>query len=191
MLESLSQDLQHRPVRLVDVLRAKFPKTKSVPFDRLCECLPSLQPRYYSIASDPMSHVDGSLEIFVRLIKGGVASQHLASHPHHVYGFIRKSSFHLPKGRNKPILMIGPGTGIAPLLGFLHRRSAQMRKQQRSGSVQDNGPVWLFHGCRLREHYTHRIEGLVEAHVDSNALQHLFVCFSREETPRGTADRRY
>jgi NADPH-ferrihemoprotein reductase len=200
MLDSLAEQLRHRAIRLVDVLRLVLPETKSVPLDRLCECLPSLQPRYYSIASDPVSHTDGSLEILVRVIDDGVASQHLASFPQHVYGFIRKSTFHLPKGRNKSVLMIGPGTGLAPLLGFLHRRGALMKKQLRSSNasvgntnkfINDQCQMWLFHGCRHKEDWTHYLEGLVQPHIDSHTLHHRFVCFSREDTPPSTGARRY
>lgn len=202
MMQRLSDELQwqrvveevkrHHPegsnLRLVDILRHTFPLCSSVPLSRLCECLPLLQPRFYSIASDPISH-PGSLEIFVRVLKDGVASPYLASQPSLVFGFIRKSQFHLPKNRSKPILMIGPGTGLAPLMGFLHRRGAQHKKQRQPSINGPAGQVWLFHGCRFKEDWTHRLESLVSPHLHAGTLSNLRVCFSREQARSADGSR--
>lgn len=204
VVHSCRTNENNAPIRLTDVLRLVFPAVRSLSLDRLCEGLPRLQPRYYSIASDPSSHIDGTLEILVRVIEHGITSQYLASRPRFVYGFIRKSTFHLPKGKEKSILMIGPGTGLAPLLGFLHRRSAQMKKQQSrqktggasavavNGPASGWGPALLFHGCRYRSDWDHHLMGLVLPHIESSALQQLFLCFSREITSSLLGhDRRY
>ena len=77
-------------------------------------------PRYYSLAS---GREDGFLEICVRQMPGGLCSSHLLGlHPGDcISAFIRPNpGFALPRGR-RPGLLIGAGTGVAPLAGFIRR----------------------------------------------------------------------
>ena len=55
-----------------------------------------------------------------------------------------KNSFHLPTDPLQPIVMIGPGTGVAPFIGFLQHREKQQETRE-NGSI---GKSWLFFGCR-------------------------------------------
>jgi sulfite reductase (NADPH) flavoprotein alpha-component len=111
------------------------------------ECLEPLQPRLYSIASCPLSTpgqlhltVDGvSYEVGGRR-RLGVASTFLADRAKpdaRVKAYIQKAhGFALPKGGAVPIVMIGPGTGVAPFRSFLwHRRATKA-----------TGRAWLFFG---------------------------------------------
>ena len=73
--------------------------------------------------------------------------------------------------------MIGPGTGVAPFLGFLEHR----RNQRRNGTGL--GRAWLFFGCRHPDQdYIYR-EELAEF-VSDGTLDRLTVCFSRLEEAR-------
>jgi sulfite reductase (NADPH) flavoprotein alpha-component len=77
-------------------------------------------PRYYSLASGSQ---DGFLEICVRLLPGGLCSTHLLGlQPgDSIAAFIRSNpGFALPRTR-RPVLLIGAGTGVAPLAGFIRR----------------------------------------------------------------------
>ena len=80
----------------------------------------SAVPRYYSLAS---GWEDGFLEVCVRLLPGGLCSAHLLGLKpgDAVSAFIRPNrGFTLPKTR-RPVLLIGAGTGVAPLAGFIRR----------------------------------------------------------------------
>jgi sulfite reductase (NADPH) flavoprotein alpha-component len=80
----------------------------------------SAVPRYYSLASGQQ---DGFLEICVRQMAGGLCSTHLLGLKlgDSITAFIRSNpGFALPRTR-RPVLLIGAGTGVAPLAGFIRR----------------------------------------------------------------------
>jgi cytochrome P450/NADPH-cytochrome P450 reductase len=126
-----------------------------LPFHAYLEMLSLLAPRYYSISSSPA--LDSSrCSVTVGVVHGaassgrgtykGVCSNYLASRRagEVVYATIRetKAGFRLPEDPQQPIIMIGPGTGLAPFRGFLLERAA--RKARGAGL----GPALLFFGCR-------------------------------------------
>lgn len=97
---------------------------------------PRLQVRFYSISSSPKQH-PGHLHITCAVVHEkvgsgrlheGVASYFLkrAAVGTPVPVFVRHSTFRLPKDTSTPIIMIGPGTGLAPFRGFLQERAAQI-----------------------------------------------------------------
>jgi sulfite reductase (NADPH) flavoprotein alpha-component len=111
------------------------------------ECLEPLQPRLYSIASSPLVtpwQVHLTVDAVRYDIAGrrrlGVASSFLADRVKpgtSVKVYIQKAhGFALPKDGATPIIMIGPGTGIAPFRSFLWQRKAAKAK----------GRTWLFFG---------------------------------------------
>jgi sulfite reductase (NADPH) flavoprotein alpha-component len=127
---------------LLDLLEA-FPSARP-PLTELVAALPRLKPRLYSIASSPRAapgHVDLCVGV-VRTerrgrLRDGVASCHLAHRataPLPV--FIQPSHFRLPERADTPIIMVGPGTGIAPFRAFLQHRALE----------ENCGRNWLFFG---------------------------------------------
>lgn len=85
------------------------------------------------------------------------------------------NSFHLPNDPSVPIIMVGPGTGVAPFIGFLQHRE-KLQEQHPDGHY---GAMWLFFGCRHQERdYLFR-EELRHFHKHG-ILTHLKVSFSRD-----------
>lgn len=160
--------------------------------DHVCELLPRLQCRYYSISSSPklfpttvhVTAVVVEYETPTKRINKGVATTWLremkpASNPEKKFlvpVFIRKSQFRLPTRTQTPIIMIGPGTGLAPFRGFI---------QERALAKEEGKPVGetiLYFGCRKRsEDYLYEEE--LEDYVKKGALK-LHLAFSRDQAKK-------
>lgn len=98
-------------------------------------------------------------------------------HSHVLVSARKHNQFRLPKDHKTPIIMIGPGTGVAPFVGFLQHRKLQSKEQDPKVVY---GPTWLFYGCRNRDHdflYKDELQGFQSTGV----LSKLVVSFSREE----------
>jgi sulfite reductase (NADPH) flavoprotein alpha-component len=137
-----------RDAATLDVLAAieKFPGIRPDP-EAFIEALDPMQPRLYSISSSPKTH-EGRVALTVDTVRYqigkryrlGVASTFLgqrvpAGAPLKVY--VQKAhAFGLPADPQTPIIMVGPGTGVAPFRAFLHERMATKAK----------GRNWLFFG---------------------------------------------
>lgn len=66
---------------------------------------------------------------------------------------VRRSNFRMPTSPKVPVIMIGPGTGVAPFRGFVQERVATARKAKSKygtgdAALADWGNMWLFYGCR-------------------------------------------
>ncbi|KAI0250789.1 NADPH-dependent cytochrome P450 oxidoreductase [Lactifluus subvellereus] len=64
---------------------------------------------------------------------------------------VRRSTFRLPTNPKSPIIMIGPGTGVAPFRGFVQERVALARRSiEKNGpdALNDWGSIHLYYGCR-------------------------------------------
>ncbi len=109
--------------------------------------LKKLQPRLYSIASSPRAH-PGEVHLCVGIVRyetygrkrGGICSSFFADR---LSGGVKprvfvhsNSAFRLPADSETPVIMVGPGTGIAPFRAFLEERKATDAK----------GKNWLFFG---------------------------------------------
>ncbi|RNF11795.1 NADPH cytochrome P450 reductase B [Trypanosoma conorhini] len=142
---SFSSSSHYRTV--LDYLN-RFPSCCCMPVGHFLEMMPRMQPRFYSIASDMLTHPT-TVEAFIRVLPDGLNSRYLEriAAGEKITAFIRKSTFHLPaKCGERPVLMIGVGTGIASMVGFCYRREALRRKQPAAAC----GPMILFFGAQRR-----------------------------------------
>ncbi|MEP9375810.1 sulfite reductase subunit alpha [Aquabacter sp. CN5-332] len=137
----------------LDVLSAleKFAGARPDP-EAVIECLEPLQPRLYSISSSPLA-TPGRLHLTVDAVRYemagrgrlGVCSTFLGGRVPEgtrLKAYIQKAhGFGLPEDASKGVIMVGPGTGIAPFRAFLHERMA----------AKAPGKNWLFFGHQKRE----------------------------------------
>nr|AXQ06577.1 NADPH cytochrome P450 reductase [Zygaena filipendulae] len=156
--------------------------------NHLCELLPRLQPRYYSISSSPKLYPDTvhitavvvQYETPTGRINNGVTTTWLANLKPEVGKslpkvpvYIRKSQFRLPLQTQTPIVMVGPGTGLAPFRGFIQERA------HARANGKEAGENILYFGCRSREHdYIYREE--LEEYEKNGDVQ-LNLAFSRDQ----------
>jgi sulfite reductase (NADPH) flavoprotein alpha-component len=165
----------------LDVLAAmeKFPGMRPDP-EALLESLNALQPRLYSISSSPRVR-QGRVALTVDAVRYpigtrtrlGCASTYLAERAKpgdRVRVYVQKAQhFALPADPAAPIIMIGPGTGIAPFRAFLHERMA----------AKAPGRNWLFFGHQRRDYdffYEDELVGMRAAGV----LTRLTLAWSRD-----------
>ncbi|KAF8059389.1 cypD [Scenedesmus sp. PABB004] len=160
---------------------------RSVPVNlgAIANMLPRMGPRYYSISSSPLAR-PGTASISVGRVAfttptgrphKGAASATIAATPvgGALVGSVRRlsSSFRLPKDPATPVIMVGPGTGVAPMMGFLQERAALAA----GGAAL--GPAHLFFGCRsAADDFIYRAE--LEGYAHSGVLAGLHVAFSRD-----------
>jgi cytochrome P450/NADPH-cytochrome P450 reductase len=160
-----------------------------LPFHAYLEMLSLLAPRYYSISSSPS--VDPSrCSVTVAVVEGpassgrgiykGVCSNYFAGRRANetIHATVRetKAGFRLPDNASVPIIMIGPGTGLAPFRGFLQERAALKAK----GAAL--GPAMLFFGCRHPDQdfiYADELKAFA-----ASGITELFTSFSRGEGPK-------
>jgi sulfite reductase (NADPH) flavoprotein alpha-component len=162
---------------LLDLLEA-FPSARPRLAD-LVASLPALRPRLYSIASSPRAS-PGEVHLCVAVVRDarrgrvrhGVASAFLADRAADagtVPAYIQTSHFRLPPDPATPVIMVGPGTGIAPFRGFLAERAA----------AGIRGRNWLLFGERNRaSDFLYETELL--AWLKDGTLSRLDVAFSRD-----------
>eukprot|EP00596_Hydrurales_sp_CCMP1899_P008435 CAMPEP_0119042436 /NCGR_PEP_ID=MMETSP1177-20130426/15177_1 /TAXON_ID=2985 /ORGANISM="Ochromonas sp, Strain CCMP1899" /LENGTH=623 /DNA_ID=CAMNT_0007009233 /DNA_START=235 /DNA_END=2106 /DNA_ORIENTATION=- len=151
-----------------------------IPLQDLMHIIPHIQPRYYTISSSSSCfpdtiHITVSVTEFGSVVRRkGLCSGYLqgleANGKSTCRVFVRPSTFKLPIELSTPIIMIGPGTGVAPMRGLLQERKFQ--------GLQ--GKNTLYFGCKNRdEDYLYKSE--MEAHVEGKALSNLHLAFSREQ----------
>ena len=163
----------------IDLLE-EFPGVVKEP-QKLFTVLQRLTPRMYSISSSQKMHPN-AVETTVRVIRydahgrerQGLCSGHMGERapvgstmPIFLHA---NANFRLPEDTTAPIIMIGPGTGLAPFRAFLEERQAN----------GDKGKNWLFFGDQRKKLdylYEDQLEGM---HKDG-ILTHLDLAFSRDQ----------
>jgi sulfite reductase (NADPH) flavoprotein alpha-component len=167
---------------IIDLLHA-HPAAKFSPTEFIA-LLKKLQPRLYSISSSPKAH-PGEVHLCVGVVRydslgrarKGVCSTFLAERvptggavPVFVH---HNKNFRPPANPDAPMIMVGPGTGIAPFRAFLEERRASGAK----------GKNWLFFGDqRAATDFLFRDE--IEAMQSDGSLHRLDLAFSRDQAEK-------
>lgn len=152
-----------------------------LPAQTLAGLLRKMPPRLYSIASSPLAHPD-EVHLTVAAVRynshgrdrKGVASTYLADAAHtgqlvNVYTHTNKN-FRLPENGDTPVIMVGPGTGIAPFRAFVEHRA----------ELGSQGKNWLFFGDqRYMYDFLYQLEW--QEHLKNGTLNRLDVAFSRDQ----------
>ncbi|CAG8457692.1 10979_t:CDS:10 [Ambispora gerdemannii] len=154
-----------------------FPSAK-IPYDYILDIFPEIQPRQFSISSSSQSY-PRCIHLTVAVVKYktrmqkprcGVCTKWLAGlmTDSRIPLKISKGSMRLPTSLSTPIMLIGPGTGVAVMRAFIQERILQ-------GATEN----YLFFGCRYREKdYFYKSEW--EEYIDAQQLK-IFTAFSRDQ----------
>ncbi|MEL6643578.1 MAG: flavodoxin domain-containing protein [Pseudomonadota bacterium] len=175
-LEAFGIEEAPQEAQVLDIVK----KVDDVSSQQLVDALRPLQPRLYSISSSPAAH-PGEVHLTVGEVRydlngrkcKGAASTFLGERLPEggtVGVYVQKSAhFHPPADDTTPLIMIGPGTGIAPFRAFLEEREAR-------GATGKN---WLFFGDQ-HEACDYLYRDQIEAWQGSGLLDELSLAWSRD-----------
>jgi len=148
--------------------------------DEFVSVLKRLQPRLYSIASSPKAH-PGEVHLCVGIVRyhsfgrkrGGICSTFLSDRSRGLQPGVyvhSNNAFRLPANGETPVIMVGPGTGVAPFRAFLEERKATGAK----------GQNWLFFGNPHRA-TDFLYEDEITAFQKDGTLHRLDLAWSRDQ----------
>ena len=176
--EIVQQEIPETRIDLLDLLKI-YPVQNPLQFKDVISTLETITPRLYSIASSPEAH-SGELHITVARnnfrihdeMKYGLTSDFLSQLPENTdleFYIHPNGQFRLPD-EDKDIIMIGPGTGIAPFRSFISQRDA-------TGA---SGKNWLFFG---EQHFTTDFlyQTEIQNWIETGVLTKASVAFSRDQ----------
>lgn len=174
----VKQDIPETKISLLDLLKI-YPVNNAAQFEEVIGILEPITPRLYSISSSPNAH-SGEVHVTVARdnfkvngeVKHGLCSNFLAdlAVDSSLEFYVHKNNqFRLP-AEDKDVIMIGPGTGIAPFRSFIAERDA-------SGA---SGRNWLFFGD---QHFTSDFlyQTEIQNWLQTGVLTKVNVAFSRDQ----------
>ncbi|XP_055678223.1 NADPH-dependent diflavin oxidoreductase 1 [Lutzomyia longipalpis] len=171
----------NRPRRTILEVLQDFPHaTSQLTLEILMELFQPIKPRSFSIASCPEV---GRLQLLVAVVeyrsilstpRRGLCSTWLKKLPvgEKVIGWLKKGTLKLPAQPSKPLVMVGPGTGLAPF------RSVLLQKESKYVD-EESGRCVLFFGCRNRQGDFHCEEELKR--MEGIGVLKLITAFSRDQ----------
>lgn len=190
-------DYTTRPRRSILEVLQEFESVK-IPWQRVCSIIPTLRGRQFSIAS-AMTEIPSSpgtdgmrtrIELLIAIVKyktvikrirQGVATRYIASLPPSQQLTVTLSRGGLGVTQNelnRPVVMIGPGTGVAPMRALTQQR-IHWRKQVPTQDTPTANDL-LFFGCRNAESdYFFKDEW--KAYIDDGVPLEVFAAFSRDQ----------
>lgn len=169
------------PRQIFDIIRQNPAQLEA---QTLVDCLRKLQARLYSIASS-QAEVEEEVHLTVGLVEfDAFGSEHLGG----CSGYLARraeegckvkvfsehnDNFRLPANDETPIIMVGPGTGIAPFRAFLQERDAR----------EASGKNWLFFGNpHFTQDFLYQVE--IQGYLKSGLLTKVDVAFSRDQAEK-------
>lgn len=164
-------------------LFTEFPAARLLA-QELVELMRKLMPRLYSISSAPSKFPD-EIHLTIAVVRyetngrkrEGVCSTYLAERARlgqaDLPVFVAESHFGLPEDDNVPVIMVGPGTGVAPFRSFVMDRATRGAK----------GRNWLFFGDQRKEHDFLYADEWAE-YLQSGVLTRLDTAFSRDQATK-------
>lgn len=177
----VKQDIPETKISLLDLLKI-YPVNNASQFEEVIGILEPITPRLYSISSSPQAH-SGEVHVTVARdnfkmngeVKQGLCSNFLAELPIDTaleFYVHKNNQFRLP-APDKDIIMIGPGTGIAPFRSFVAERDA-------AGATGRN---WLFFGD---QHFTSDFlyQTEIQNWMQTGVLTKVNVAFSRDQASK-------
>ncbi|KAK3576127.1 hypothetical protein CHS0354_043096 [Potamilus streckersoni] len=200
-LENLANDLQayedwkqDKFPHLLEVLE-EFPSVK-IPAALILTQLPVLQQRYYSISSSPKVY-PGEIHATVAVVKYRTQGDMGPLHEGVCSSWINRivpgtivpclvrtaPSFHLPEDNTLPVIMVGPGTGIAPFRSFWQQRKIDMEMStvphKQDKSLSGWGSMYLYFGCR-RSQVDDIYRDELQTAKEEGVLTNVYTALSRE-----------
>ncbi len=188
-------DYTTRPRRSILEVLQEFESVK-IPWQRVCNIIPTLRGRQFSIASamteTPATNgqdISTRVELLIAIVKyktvikrirQGVATRYIASFAPNQRITVTLSRGGLgvtPKELDRPVVMIGPGTGVAPMRALIHQR---MRWRGSTSQSQGSSKDLLFFGCRNAES-DYFFQGEWRSLVDNGVPLEVFAAFSRDQ----------
>lgn len=175
----IQRDIPSVRIDLADLLRI-YPAENGADAQQIINVLEAITPRLYSISSSPLAH--GENEIHITVARNcyeindqkqhGLCSDYLSflDAGDGLDFYIHKNNaFRLPE-EDKDVIMIGPGTGVAPFRSFLLEREAQSA----------SGKNWLFFGDQhFVSDFLYQTE--LQSLMQTNVLTNLSTAFSRDQ----------
>ena len=169
------------PRQIFDIIRQNPAQLEA---QTLVDCLRKLQARLYSIAST-QAEVEDEVHLTEGLVEfDAFGSEHLGG----CSGYLARraeegckvkvfsehnDNFRLPANDETPIIMVGPGTGIAPFRAFLQERDAR----------EASGKNWLFFGNpHFTQDFLYQVE--IQGYLKSGLLTKVDVAFSRDQAEK-------
>jgi sulfite reductase (NADPH) flavoprotein alpha-component len=174
----IKQEIPETKISLVDLLKI-YPVKDAKQFYEVVNILEPITPRLYSISSSPAAH-DGEVHVTVcrdkfqlnQELKFGLCSDYLSQLPAETeveFYVHHNSQFRLPAA-DKDVIMVGPGTGIAPFRSFLAERDA-------AGAAGRN---WLFFGDQhFITDFLYQTE--IQNWLQTGTLSKVSLAFSRDK----------
>lgn len=188
-------DYTTRPRRSILEVLQEF-ETVKIPWQRLCSIIPAIRGRQFSIASalDPVAEAENNtkIELLIAIVKyktvikrlrQGVCTRYVASLKpgQRITVTLQKGGLGVTKAETeRPVVMVGPGTGVAPMRALTYQRRIWRRQNQDSTTGDQKVKDMLFFGCRNAESDYYFKEEWAQLQEEGVPLD-VFAAFSRDQ----------